>query len=65
MEGVAEGEGQADYGEQSDMRPDPRALEIMTWAEVRGQMLNVVGHPGAPVVLSNHYTQCRAWTRDP
>ena len=32
----------------ADMRRDPTNHEIMTWAEVKSQMLNQLSHPGAP-----------------
>ena len=31
---------------------DPTNREIMTWAKIKGQMLNQLSHPGAPLIRS-------------
>ena len=35
---------------EPDAGLDLRNLEIMTWAEIKSQMLNQLSHPGAPIV---------------
>ena len=70
--GEAEGGGERICAVHSepDLGLNLTNCEIMSWAEIRSQMLNWLSHPGVPFFilfyfLSRLHTQCGAWTHNP